>query len=76
VAAIDRKRDQVSIRFTESAQVDPARLAAFVAGEKGAQFSPGGVLKFTLHTAPAEEVLARLRGLLENLAGEAAAVST
>jgi len=72
VAAIERKREQVSIRFTESAQVEPARLAAFVAAEKGAQFSPGGVLKFTQRTAPAEEVLARLRGLLEDLAGKEA----
>jgi transcription-repair coupling factor (superfamily II helicase) len=70
VAAIDRKREQVSVRFTETAAVDPGKLAQFVARERGAQFSPGGVLKFTLHSTQAADVLRSLRELLEQLASE------
>jgi transcription-repair coupling factor (superfamily II helicase) len=70
VAAIDRKRDVVHIRFTQHATVDPERLARFVASQKGAQFTPTGILKFALPSGAAEEVIARLRGLLEELAGE------
>jgi transcription-repair coupling factor (superfamily II helicase) len=74
VAAIDRKRDQVSIKFSEKATVDPERLAKFVAGERGAQFTPQGVLKFTLKATGADQVLARLRELLNELAGVAVVV--
>ncbi len=70
VAQIERRREAVSIRFTESASVDPDRLARFVAGEPGSQFTPAGVLKFTLKEKQPEQVLARLRSLLEQLAGE------
>ncbi|MFZ3210145.1 MAG: transcription-repair coupling factor [Terriglobales bacterium] len=71
VAAIDRRREQVTIRFTQEAGVDPEKLAHFVAGQPGAQFSPNGVLKFSLKATQAEEVLERLKRLLEELAGEA-----
>jgi transcription-repair coupling factor (superfamily II helicase) len=70
VAQIERRREAVSIRFTESASVDPDRLARFVAGEPGSQFTPTGVLKFTLKEKQPEQLLARLRSLLEQLAGE------
>jgi transcription-repair coupling factor (superfamily II helicase) len=70
VAAIDRKREQVSVRFSETAAVDPGKLAQFVARERGAQFSPGGVLKFTLRSTQAADVLRALRELLEQLASE------
>jgi transcription-repair coupling factor (superfamily II helicase) len=76
VAAIDRRRDQVTIRFTPEAAVDPEKLAQFVAGEPGAQFSPAGVLKFSLQATRAEEVLERLKRLLEELAGEQKPVSS
>jgi transcription-repair coupling factor (superfamily II helicase) len=74
VAAIDRKRDQVSIKFSGKAAVDLERLARFVAGERGAQFTPQGVLTFALKTTQADQVLARLRELLNELAGVAVAV--
>jgi transcription-repair coupling factor (superfamily II helicase) len=70
VAQIERRREAVSIRFTETASVDPERLARFVAGEPGSQFTPAGVLKFTLKEKQPEQVLARLKSLLEQLAGE------
>jgi transcription-repair coupling factor (superfamily II helicase) len=76
VGAIDRRREQVSIRFTEKAGVDPEKLAQFVAGERGAQFLPSGVLKFSLKISQAEEVLERLKRLLEELAGEQKPVSS
>ncbi len=71
VTAIERKRDLLSVKFTQNATVDPQRLAQFVSSQPGAQFSPAGSLKFTLKTAPAEEILARVRNLLTDLAGEA-----
>ncbi len=48
VLSIDRKRDSVTIKFTEQASIEPERLARFVAQSRGAQFSPGGVLKFNI----------------------------
>jgi transcription-repair coupling factor (superfamily II helicase) len=75
VAQIERRREAVSIRFTESASVDPERLARFVAGEPGSQFTPAGVLKFNLKEKQSEQVLARLKSLLEQLAGEQQAVA-
>ena len=82
VAGIDRKRDQVSIRFIENAAIDPARLAQFVASESksgesksGAQFTPAGILKFSRKASQPDEVLARLKELLMQLAGLEAVVS-
>jgi transcription-repair coupling factor (superfamily II helicase) len=70
VAGIDRRREVVSVRFTPSANVDPGRLAQFVASQKGAQFTPSGLLKFSLRSTSAEEVLNALKSLLMELAGE------
>jgi transcription-repair coupling factor (superfamily II helicase) len=70
VAGVDRRREQISIRFTEGAAVDPARLAQFVAAEhkQGAHFTPAGVLTFTAKAAAAEELLRRLHEVLVELA--------
>jgi transcription-repair coupling factor (superfamily II helicase) len=70
VAQIERRRELVSIRFTESASVDPERLARFVAGEPGSQFTPAGALKFSLKDKQPEQVLQRLKALLQELADE------
>ena len=69
VTGIERKREQVSIRFRENANIEPERLARFVSAQKGAQFTPAGILKFILKAARADEVLAHLRSLLDQLAG-------
>ena len=69
VNAIERKRDQVSIKFRQTATVDPERLARFVASQRGTQFSPDGTLKFTQKVTAAEDVLSHLKRLLEELAG-------
>ena len=71
VASVDRKQQVINIKFTENANVDPSRLAQFVAGNKGAQFSPNGTLRFNLKSTHAEEVLSRLTGLLQELSGVA-----
>jgi transcription-repair coupling factor (superfamily II helicase) len=70
VAQIERRREAISIRFTEKAAVDPERLARFVASEAGAQFTPAGILKFSLKEKQPEHVLVRLKMLLGLLAGE------
>jgi len=74
VAGIDRRREQVTIRFTPEAAVDPEKLARFVAGQPGAQFSPSGVLKFSLRASQADEVLGSLQQLSEELAAEKSTV--
>ncbi len=67
VNAIERKRDVVSLKFQQNAAVDPEQLARFVAGQRGAQFTPDGMLKFSLKAAAAEEVLRALSTVLEQL---------
>ena len=71
VAGIDRQRDQVSVRFTEKARIDPEKLAKFVGRTKGAKFTPNGILKFTLKAVAADEVLRGLHGLLQQLSDAA-----
>ena len=70
VAQIERRREAVSIRFTEKASVDPEQLARFVAEEPDSKFTPAGVLKFSLKEKQPDQVLVRLKSLLEQLAGD------
>ena len=76
VSGIERQRDQVSVRFTEKAQIDPEKLAKFVGRTKGAKFTPNGILKFTLKAVAADEVLRGLHGLLQQLADATLGVPT
>ncbi len=68
VVGIERKRELVNIRFGEKAEIDPAKLAHFVARHKGTQFTPQGILKFTLKAVSPEAILRGLRELLAQLA--------
>jgi len=68
VNAIERKRDTVTFKFRQSASVDPEQLAAFVASQRGTQFTPDGMLKFVLKATSPAEVLRTLRAVLEQLA--------
>ncbi|MFZ1014343.1 MAG: transcription-repair coupling factor, partial [Terracidiphilus sp.] len=70
VAQIDRKRSELQVRFTETAQVDPQVLLRLVArnAKRGAQFTPQGVLKYPLSSARPDEVLLEIRELLSSLA--------
>ncbi len=70
VAAIDRRRDQIAVKFTQQAAVDPQKLARFVASNRGTQFTPAGLLKFQLRETAQEQMLLRLRQVLEELAAE------
>jgi transcription-repair coupling factor (superfamily II helicase) len=67
VNAIERKRDMVTLKFQQTAQVDPDQLARFVSAQRGAQFTPDGQLKFILKPTAAAEVLRALRTTLEQL---------
>ncbi len=73
VNAIERKRDSVTFKFRQNAAVDPEQLARFVSGQRGAQFTPDGMLRFVLKATAADEVLRALRAVLEQLASEEAA---
>jgi transcription-repair coupling factor (superfamily II helicase) len=78
VTSIERKREQVTIKFRQNATVDPGKLARYVSSQAGAQFSPEGTLRFPLKAVAAAEVLKLLRDLLEELtvgAPEAESVS-
>lgn len=66
---IERKREQISIKFRPNAVIDPEKLMRFVSSQRGAQFTPDGTLKFTLKTMVAADVLAQVQKLLEDLAG-------
>jgi len=70
VNAVERKRDSVSFKFPQNAAVDPEQLARFVSGQRGAQFTPDGMLKFVLKPTAADEVLRALRSILEQLSVE------
>ena len=73
VNAIERKRDNVTLKFQQNAAVDPEQLARFVSSQRGAQFTPDGMLKFSLKATAAQEVLRTLRTILEQLASSEAA---
>ncbi len=75
VNAIERKRDQISIKFRQTATVDPERLARFVASQRGTQFTPDGTLKFLQKATAPAEVLSNLKILLEELAGTPSAAA-
>ncbi len=66
--AIDRKREQVNIKFRQNAAIDAEKLARFVSSQRGAQFTPDGVLKFSLKATATDSVLSLLRDLIEELA--------
>jgi len=74
VMGIDRHRDTVNVKFGENPAIDPQKLMRFVAQKKGANFSPQGVLKFTMVATSADQVLENLRATLEGLAAQPQAV--
>ncbi len=74
VNAIDRKRESVTFKFRQNAAIDPERLARFVSAQRGAQFTPDGMLKFVMKAAPADEVLRSLQDILEQLSAEEAGI--
>ena len=73
---IERKRELVNIKFRQDASIDPGKLARFVASQRGAQFTPDGMLKFSIRISSAEGILQTLRDLLEELAAQEAPAET
>jgi transcription-repair coupling factor (superfamily II helicase) len=69
VSQVDRKKDQIHVRFMEKANVDPSRLMMLVAKnvKRGAQFTPQGVLRYPLTSSQPQEVLMEIRLLLDEL---------
>ncbi len=69
VSQVDRKRDQIHMRFMERANVDPSRLMMLVARnvKRGAQFTPQGVLRYPLASSQPQEVMMEIRLLLDEL---------
>jgi transcription-repair coupling factor (superfamily II helicase) len=69
VSQVDRKRDQIHMRFMDKANVDPSRLMMLVAknAKRGAQFTPQGVLRYPLSNSQPQEVLMEIRLLLDEL---------
>jgi transcription-repair coupling factor (superfamily II helicase) len=65
--AIERKREFVNIKFSQTAAIDAGKLARFVASQRGTQFTPDGTLKFSVKISSAEGILQTLRDLLEEL---------
>ena len=76
VAQMDRKGQMVSLRFTETASIDPEKLMHLVArnAKRGAQFTPQGVLRFPVKATLPAEILEELRRLIEALAAPASPV--
>src|SRR6204780_1852303 len=73
INSIERKRDFVTFKFQQNATVDPEQLARFVSAQRGAQFTPDGMLKLVLKPTAPEEVFRALRSCLKQLAsGETA----
>ena len=69
VAQVDRKRDQLHLRFTDKALIDPTRLMQLVAknAKRGAQFTPQGVLRFPLAATKPEAIMVEVHALLNKL---------
>jgi transcription-repair coupling factor (superfamily II helicase) len=70
IAQVDRKRNEVQIRFMEHSIVDPQTLMRLVAknAKRGAQFTPQGLLKYPLAATRPDEVLLELHEVLNKLA--------
>ncbi|MGH9617214.1 MAG: transcription-repair coupling factor [Acidobacteriaceae bacterium] len=78
IAQMDRKGQMASIRFTETAGIDPEKLMRLVArnAKRGAQFTPQGVLRFPVKATLASDVLVELRQLVESVAISAESIET
>jgi transcription-repair coupling factor (superfamily II helicase) len=66
VHTIERKGDEVWIKFHEQAPVDPLRVAAFVRRRKDASFRPDRVLRFRLREREGDS-LALIQNVLQEL---------
>ena len=65
---IDRRHDRISIKFNEGAAVDPQKLMNWIGSTAGAEFTPAGVLKFSIDGRGAAETIGAVKDLLQQLA--------
>jgi transcription-repair coupling factor (superfamily II helicase) len=75
ISQLDRKRDQLHLRFTEKAAIEPGILMKLVSknAKRGAQFTPQGVLRYPLTSTDPDGILTEVRILLDELAPQPAA---
>jgi transcription-repair coupling factor (superfamily II helicase) len=66
VQSIERKAEDVWMRFYAQAPLDPNRITAFVRRHREASFRPDGVLRFSLHDA-GENTLQGVQNVLREL---------
>ena len=68
IEAIDRRHSILTVKFHKDTRVDPERLMNLVNGNRGAQFTPAGVLLLPLDgRSGAGEILEFLSTQLEQL---------
>jgi transcription-repair coupling factor (superfamily II helicase) len=69
IEAIDRRGGAIHLKFHPDSRVNPQRLMELVQQNRGAQFTPAGVLRLPLDGEPAAgELLGRLEARLRQLA--------
>ncbi|HEY7855412.1 MAG TPA: transcription-repair coupling factor [Terriglobales bacterium] len=65
--SLERRRDQLWLKFTPQSRVDPSQIAALLKRTRGAQFTPEGVLKLPFAVNGAAAVLAETERVLASL---------
>ncbi|HKG47080.1 MAG TPA: transcription-repair coupling factor, partial [Pyrinomonadaceae bacterium] len=67
ILSIDKTPDGVAIKFSEKARISPEKLGDFVTKNKGAVFTPNGVLRLILTEDEQDNVLDAARAVLLQL---------
>ena len=66
IQSIERKADELWLRFHEQAPIDPRKLTQFVRRHRDANFRPDGVLRFRL-PSPDGGLLEQVQNVLQEL---------
>jgi hypothetical protein len=64
IVSIDKTPDGVAVKFSEKARISPEKLGEFVLQNKGAVFTPNGVLRLVLTEDDQDNVLDLARSVL------------
>jgi transcription-repair coupling factor (superfamily II helicase) len=67
VLSIDKTKEGVALKFSETARISPEKLTAFVSARAGRVFTPTGVLKVNLSDDEHDHLLDTIRGTLLEL---------
>jgi len=78
IEAIDRRGGALNVKFHPGSKVEPQRLMALVSSQRGAQFTPAGVLRLPApaHSESPQAVLEFVRASLESLTPAASPVAS